>query len=646
MVSALELSVLHGWAGETASADEFEGPAKAALEELNRVNQRFGSIMKVDEEIKTLTPALTQGITSDFNPNTVDAVQKFIAHINDVSNLILDPDLDSYYFMDASMLIFPEIYPTIGDLARTVAQLGSAETTQPQTITPELRAVLTQKIGVIRSGILRQKRGMQVARRNNPSGLLRAETFQKSEETMNSIELLAQKIESLVDQGSITAEATAPVVTQASETLHALATFWFHTLDKLEELLQRRISGFESKKVQALTGVGLGLLFSFLLTYWIVKRINTRLHKLREIAHRISDKSDIDAQIENDIEVLVSRDEIGDLANTLGVMTTKLRLSIDEIRMKTDQLEQINQSLEGRVARRTAEIQKKNDELQSTLEQLQKTKDQLIVQEKMASLGSLTAGIAHEIKNPLNFVNNFAELSAEIVTEIREILEGLDAPLPENLAADIDGCLDDLEQNVNKIHEHGKRADSIVKGMLQHSRSGSHEFTRTNVNSLLEEYVNLAYHGLRAQDSSFNVTIEKEMDRSLPDVMMVSQDVSRVFLNIVNNACYAANKKKHSGQVPDTYMPTISVATRRLNDRDVEVRIKDNGTGMPESVRAKIFEPFFTTKPTGEGTGLGLSLSYDIIVQQHHGTLEVNTVDGEGTEFVITLPINQEAATA
>jgi signal transduction histidine kinase len=151
---------------------------------------------------------------------------------------------------------------------------------------------------------------------------------------------------------------------------------------------------------------------------------------------------------------------------------------------------------------------------------------------------------------------------------------------------------------------------------------------------------------LRAQDSSFNVTIEKEMDRSLPDVMMVSQDVSRVFLNIVNNACYAANKKKHSGQVPDTYMPTISVATRRLNDRDVEVRIKDNGTGMPESVRAKIFEPFFTTKPTGEGTGLGLSLSYDIIVQQHHGTLEVNTVDGEGTEFVITLPINQEAATA
>jgi signal transduction histidine kinase len=261
----------------------------------------------------------------------------------------------------------------------------------------------------------------------------------------------------------------------------------------------------------------------------------------------------------------------------------------------------------------------------------------------MASLGSLTAGIAHEIKNPLNFVNNFAELSIEIATEIREILEGEREKFAPKVIEDLEMCLDDLEQNVAKIHEHGKRADSIVKGMLQHSRGGIGEFITTSINHILDEYVNLAYHGMRAQDSTFNVTIEKDFDRSLPDIPVVPQDISRVFLNIVNNGCYAANMKKQLPSTPPSFMPTISASTRCLDGNRVEIRIRDNGTGMPESVRAKIFEPFFTTKPTGVGTGLGLSLSYDIVVQEHRGTLEVISTDGEGTEFIITLPMTKES---
>jgi signal transduction histidine kinase len=269
-----------------------------------------------------------------------------------------------------------------------------------------------------------------------------------------------------------------------------------------------------------------------------------------------------------------------------------------------------------------------------TYRRLKTAQDQLVVQEKLASLGALTAGIAHEIKNPLNFVNNFAEMSVELMEELREEIEKLrqgGQPDLDNLA----DLLDDLTSNARKINEHGKRADGIVKSMLLHSRGGAGDRQMIDVNAMIDENVNLAYHGMRAQDSSFNVTIERHYDPGAGKIDGIPQDLSRVFLNILNNACYAVNEKlKREGT---RYSPVLTVKTTDRGDQ-VEVRLRDNGPGIPPEVRAKIFNPFFTTKPTGVGTGLGLSISHDIVVQAHGGQLEVDTAPGEFTEFIVTLP--------
>jgi signal transduction histidine kinase len=285
--------------------------------------------------------------------------------------------------------------------------------------------------------------------------------------------------------------------------------------------------------------------------------------------------------------------------------------------------------------------------LNDTLDRLKSTQEQLVIQEKLASLGALTAGIAHEIKNPLNFVNNFADLSVELAGELRETIEAQKERLP---AAEFETLMDltgDLVVNATKINEHGRRADSIVRGMLLHSRGHSGERQATDVNALLEDYVNLSYHGMRAQDSSFNITIDRNYDPAAGQILAVPQDLSRVFLNIVNNACYATHDRK--GRVERTggpaYVPTLSVSTKNLGDR-VEVRIRDNGDGIPPEIRDRIFNPFFTTKPTGQGTGLGLSISHDIVVQQHDGELEVDSQPGEFTEFVLRLPRAAAGATS
>jgi signal transduction histidine kinase len=266
---------------------------------------------------------------------------------------------------------------------------------------------------------------------------------------------------------------------------------------------------------------------------------------------------------------------------------------------------------------------------------LKSAQEKLVVQEKLASLGALTAGIAHEIKNPLNFVNNFADLSVELMTELREDLKKHQASIPvpdyENIAA----LLDDLSGNAKKIHEHGKRADGIVRSMLLHSRGQAGERQLTDINVMLDEYVNLSYHGMRAQDSSFNVTIERDFASDVGKVDAIPQDLSRVFLNLLNNACYAVNDKaKRNGA---GFVPKLCVHSVNLGEA-IEVRIRDNGMGIPAEVRDKIFNPFFTTKPTGQGTGLGLSISHDIVVQEHGGQLEVETKPGEYTEFVVRLP--------
>jgi signal transduction histidine kinase len=276
------------------------------------------------------------------------------------------------------------------------------------------------------------------------------------------------------------------------------------------------------------------------------------------------------------------------------------------------------------------EVQKKN--VEQTLGELKSTQAQLIHSEKMASLGELTAGIAHEIKNPLNFVNNFSEVSGELIDEMIEELE-------KGNNEDVLDIVKDLKQNLEKINHHGKRADSIVKGMLLHSRGTAGEKTPTDINDLLEQYVNLAYHGMRAQNKDFNITIERDYDKTLEKINVVPQDISRVFLNIINNGCYAANdKKKKDG---DGFSPTIRVSTKNLKDK-VEIRIKDNGNGVPDKIKDKLFQPFFTTKPTGEGTGLGLSLSYDIVVKQHGGEIKIESKEGEGAEFVIQIPVKTQ----
>lgn len=348
------------------------------------------------------------------------------------------------------------------------------------------------------------------------------------------------------------------------------------------------------------------------------------------------------------------------LANTTGLINIKFYDRYDNffesaqlaafswifIRVATSKKQQqiikrINErkeELEAMVAERTAELTNQRNALEETVKELKATQAQLIQQEKLASLGELTAGIAHEIQNPLNFVNNFSEVSMELIDEMEaEIAKG-DMEEANAIAADI-------KQNLEKIRHHGKRADGIVKGMLQHSRASSNVKEPANLNTIADEYFRLAYHGLRAKDKSFNAELVSNFDEHLPLVNMVSQDVGRVLLNMFTNAFYAVHQKQKT--IGGDFKPKVEVSTRKIptptsggGGTSVEVIVRDNGTGIPEAIKDKIMQPFFTTKPAGEGTGLGLSLSYDIIVKAHKGTININSKEGEGSEFIITLPVS------
>ena len=279
-------------------------------------------------------------------------------------------------------------------------------------------------------------------------------------------------------------------------------------------------------------------------------------------------------------------------------------------------------------------VEARTRELGKSLEDLRTAQDRLVQTEKLASLGQLTAGIAHEIKNPLNFVNNFSAVSVELIDELREALGG--AHLDNKIRAEIGEIADTLQGNLDKVVQHGKRADAIVKNMLLHSRQGSGEHWPVDINALVDESLNLAYHGARAEKQGFNITLEKSFDPAAGEVDLFPQEVTRVLLNLISNGFYAATKRKADAN-GDDYEPTLSAATKSLGD-SVEIRIRDNGTGIPPEVKDKLFNPFFTTKPAGEGTGLGLSISHDIIVKQHSGSIEVDTQPGEFTEFRIVLP--------
>ena len=284
-------------------------------------------------------------------------------------------------------------------------------------------------------------------------------------------------------------------------------------------------------------------------------------------------------------------------------------------------------------ARLFREVKDRTEELSRSLDDLRTAQDRLIQTEKLASLGQLTAGIAHEIKNPLNFVNNFASLSTGLIEEMAELHTKLGADA--KLRSEADELMSMLRSNLAKIEQHGKRADSIVKNMLLHSRQGSSEHRLTDINTVVEESLNLAYHGARAEKQGFNITLQRDLDPGAGQADLYPQEITRVLLNLISNGFYATAKR--AAQANGDYEPVLAAATKNLGDR-VEIRIRDNGTGIPVEIKERLFTPFFTTKPAGEGTGLGLSLSHDIVVKQHAGTIEVETEPGEYTEFRIVLP--------
>ncbi|WP_229580720.1 HAMP domain-containing sensor histidine kinase [Persicitalea jodogahamensis] len=367
--------------------------------------------------------------------------------------------------------------------------------------------------------------------------------------------------------------------------------------------------GKQRIRVVSLLVSGLVLGIGIVLGFVLARNISGPVMDLRSAAIRVS-QGDFTPRVD-----CKSNDEIGDLGKSFNIM-------VDYLSRTTQKLKEANQSLATT-----------NDALHNTVLELNATQNQLIQKEKMASLGELTAGIAHEIQNPLNFVNNFSSVNQNLIDEMLEELEKGDVEEATAIA-------NDIKVMAEKIGSHGKRADAIVKGMLQHSRSSTGEKKPIDLNALAEEYLRLSYHGLRAKDTSFVADYKTDLDEAIGQVEAAPEDLSRVLLNLCNNAFYSVTEKKK--QADKTYKPSVVVSTRRM-DGKVEISVKDNGTGIPEKVLSKIFNPFFTTKPAGQGTGLGLSLSYDIVVKGHGGELSVKTHEGQGTEFIIQLPYHQAA---
>jgi len=361
--------------------------------------------------------------------------------------------------------------------------------------------------------------------------------------------------------------------------------------------------------VQTLSLMGLGVMLATVAGTFLAHRMVVPIRQLEDGAERFG-AGDLSERI-----VIRTGDEIETLAHRFNLMASRVQDSYE--------------TLEAKVAERTRD-------LNTSLDDLQKAQSRLVQSEKLASLGQLTAGIAHEIKNPLNFVNNFAALSSELVDELQEVLQP--AALDPKTRAEVDEIADLLKGNLGKVVQHGKRADSIIKNMLLHSRSGSGEHRSVEINALVEDSLNLAYHGARAAQPSFNITLVRDLDPAAGTADVYPQELTRVLLNLMSNGFYATEKRKTEGTDPD-YAPTLAVTTRDRGD-SIEIRVRDNGTGIPDSVKAKMFDPFFTTKPAGEGTGLGLSLSHDILVKQHGGSFDVATEPGRFTEFTITLPRN------
>jgi signal transduction histidine kinase len=390
-------------------------------------------------------------------------------------------------------------------------------------------------------------------------------------------------------------------------------------VDRLEQqaLARRDAAMQESERAVdiSLTGGIAVLVVALGLTALIVGSITAPLRRLERSMAAVT-RGELDAPIPP-----AGGDEIGAMTRALGMLRDSL-IARDR--------------LEGERKRAEAEIRAARDAAEAALSELKTAQANLIQAEKMASLGQLTAGIAHEIKNPLNFVNNFADISVELLGEVKTATAPAVAALGNDERTEVDETFEMLTGNLEKIAEHGRRADSIVKSMLLHSRGGSADRRSTNINALVEEALNLAYHGARAQDQSFNITQERDFADDIAPIELVPQEITRVLLNLFGNGFYAAGSRSQQTNDP-AYRPVLKVSTRDLGG-EVEIKVRDNGTGIAPELRDRLFTPFFTTKPTGEGTGLGLSISYDIVTQQHGGTITVDSRVAEFTEFTVRLP--------
>ncbi len=400
---------------------------------------------------------------------------------------------------------------------------------------------------------------------------------------------------------------------------------WVVALEIEQKRAYQTVASMENRMYEY---AGVFVVLALIGVFLFSKQIGAPIKKLTGVASEVS-KGNFDIKVDYS-----AKDEIGFLGRTLEDMSKSLKASFSKIEKQNKELEDYSHTLEDKVEERTIELKNKNEELHELLEKLKRTQDQLITQEKLASLGALTAGIAHEIQNPLNFVNNFSHLSIGLVDELNEEIEDLATDMSEEDKKYVDEIMDDIKMNVQKINEHGKRAESIVKNMLQHSRGDAGDFQQTDLAKLLDENFGLAYHATRNDNPDFNVEIKKEYSSELDKVNINPQAFGRVVLNIINNALYAMNEKMQENK---DYKPAFSIVTK-ADKENYSILLRDNGPGIPESALKKIFEPFYTTKPTGKGTGLGLSLSYDIVSKMHGGSLTVNTEKDKFTEFVITVP--------
>ena len=381
----------------------------------------------------------------------------------------------------------------------------------------------------------------------------------------------------------------------------------------------RRIKIHEEVKGLVWLTLGATAFILLLFPFFFRSSIIRPLERLRKGVQRVNE-----GNLDTEVPVGV-RDEIGYLAHHFNQMTRSLKTAEEELKAYAENLEE-------RVSDRTAELKSKNKELEKTLGELRQAQDQLVQQEKLASLGQLTAGIAHEIKNPLNFVNNFSELSLELLEEARETVEPSDSGSKD---AELASILDDIEDNLRKIHEHGNRADRIVKSMLQHSRGGKGTKQPTDLNALIEEYLNLSFHGMRAGTNPINVDLNTELDRSIGEIEINPEDISRVLINLFNNAFDAMSEKLEEQK---DYQPQLTVRTY-CDDGQVVIEVEDNGPGIPKEIREDIMQPFFTTKKGTAGTGLGLSITHDII-KSHGGNIEIESEENSFTKFNISIPTN------